>query len=348
MRKKYCRITGIALSLLSAMTLLAGCSGSNDVSAGDSTGNGELSRDELVSKVDSLEDQLAQVQTETQPNLIPKSKWDYLNGSDLPEVSMAVSAKEDAIADMPETITIKGKEYSTELTSLTLNNMGLTNEDIVDLKYMINLTELHIYQNNISDISPITGLNRLKTLSLFNNNIEDITPIAGLTELQTLYLRSNEITDVSALKNLTNLVNLDISDNHITDISALSGMTSMKLLKMADNEITDISAVEGMVMMDRIHMQNNRITDIMPLWRMNAVTEIYIDGNSITDITPLTELRTLGWLKLSDNPIEDLTPIYDHVDMKKLYIIGIELKNTGDFNELEHIQTSMPDCVIVR
>ncbi len=335
-----------ALTVISMLFLFTGCSDSNDVSAAEA-GNAELSKDELVSKVDSLESQLAELQTEAAPTLIPKSKLDYLNGSDLPEVSAAVSAKESAMADIPETITIKGVEYSTSLTSLTLNNMGLTNEDIADLKYMLNLTELHIYQNNISDLTPIMGLTNLQTLSLFKNNISDLTPIAGLTNLRTLYLRDNEIKDISPLKNLVNLTNLDLSDNEITDISALEGMKGMKLLKLNDNKISDISPLEGMVMMDRLHLQNNNITDIFPLWRMNAVTEIYIDGNQITDITPLAELKTMGWLKLSDNPIEDLSPVYELDSLKKLYIINVDLRYTSDFNEYEYLETHLPDCVIV-
>ncbi len=340
----FCRLK--ALLMLSVMALAAGCS--SGVAADDSHGNGELSRDELVSKVDSLENQLADMQDESLPTLIPKSKLDYLNGSDLPEVSAAVSAKEAAMAEMPDFITIKGVEYSTDLTSLTLNNLGLTNEDIADLKYMLNLTELHIYQNNISDLSCIQGLTKLRTLSLFKNNISDLTPIGGLTNLTTLHLRSNNITDISPLKNLTNLTNLDLSDNSISDISALAGMKGMKLLKLNDNKIRDIGALNDMSLMDRVHLQNNEITDITPLWRMSAVTEIYLENNQITDITILSELRTLGWLKLSNNPIEDLSPIYELDGMKKLYISGIELISTKDFDELAHLQECMPNCKINR
>ena len=314
----------VFMAVISMLSLFTGCAGSGDVSAANS-GNSELSKDELVSKVDNLESQLAEVQTDAAPTLIPKSKADYLNGSDLPEVSAAVSAKEEAMADLPETITIKGVEYPTTLTSLTLNNMGLTNEDIADLKYMLNLTELHIYQNNISDLTPLTGLRNLQTLSLFKNNISDLTPLSGLTNLKNLYLRDNAITDISPLKNLTGLTNLDLSDN----------------------EISDISPLEGMTMMDRVHLQNNMITDIFPLWRMSAVTEIYINNNQITDITPLAELRTLGWLKLSDNPITDLSPVYELTELKKLYIINIDLKTSSDFNELEYLGQHLPDCVIV-
>lgn len=336
----------VFMTVISMLSLFTGCAGSGDVSAANS-GNSELSKDELVSKVDNLESQLAEVQTDAAPTLIPKSKADYLNGSDLPEVSAAVSAKEEAMADLPETITIKGVEYPTTLTSLTLNNMGLTNEDIADLKYMLNLTELHIYQNNISDLTPLTGLRNLQTLSLFKNNISDLTPLSGLTNLKNLYLRDNAITDISPLKNLTGLTNLDLSDNEISDISPLKDMKSMMLLKLNDNRITDISPLEGMTMMDRVHLQDNMITDIFPLWRMSAVTEIYINNNQITDITPLAELRTLGWLKLSDNPITDLSPVYELTELKKLYIINIDLKTSSDFNELEYLGQHLPDCVIV-
>lgn len=280
--------------------------------------------------------------------MIAKSKEDYLKNSDLPEVIKAVDAKESAMADMPDFITIKGVEYSTDLTSLTLSSSGLENEDIVDLKYMIYLTDLQIFENNISDLECLRGLTRLTNLAVFNNEVSDLEPLSGLENMQSLCLRENHITDISPLKNMKNLTNLDISFNEVTNISVLSEMTNMRLLKLNDNKISNISPLSGMVSMDRVHLQNNSITNISVLSGMTEVTEIYLENNNVKDLTPLTELKSLGWLKLSGNPIDDLSPIYGLADMRKLYISGITLKNTDEFNELEFLQESMPECTIVR
>ena len=55
-------------------------------------------------------------------------------------------------------ITIAGQEYSTSERRLELENMGLTDEDIQDLQYMVNLTRLNLSGNDITDLSPLEGL----------------------------------------------------------------------------------------------------------------------------------------------------------------------------------------------
>ena len=52
-------------------------------------------------------------------------------------------------------ITIIGQEYSTDLRKLNLQDIGLTCADIQDLKYMINLYDLRLSGNNITDLTPL-------------------------------------------------------------------------------------------------------------------------------------------------------------------------------------------------
>ena len=55
-------------------------------------------------------------------------------------------------------ITIAGQEYSTDEKNLDLRGMGLTDADIQDLKYMVNLYSLNLRENNITDVSCLTEL----------------------------------------------------------------------------------------------------------------------------------------------------------------------------------------------
>lgn len=318
----------ITAAISCAALLFCACAGKGTADEGEAA----VSQSDIVTEE-------TQVTTAVSTVLKPKSKQDFINNSDIPAVKAAVAAKEESMADRPDHITIKGVDIPSDTKSLTLNNKGLTNEDIADLKYLIDLEELQIYENNITDLSVLQGLTNLTTLSLFKNKVSDLTPLAGLVNLQTLYLRSNEITDISPLAGLTKITNLDLSDNDIEDISALSGMTGMMLLKLNDNNIEDISALGNMASMDRVHIQNNRIKDITPLWRMTQLTELYAENNEITDISVLGEMKKLGWLKLSDNPVEDLSPICELPVLKKLWISGIPA-------DREALEEYLPDCII--
>jgi hypothetical protein len=80
-------------------------------------------------------------------------------------------------------------------------------------------------------------------LILYENQITDLTPLMGLTNLRELYLASNQITDVSPLRNLTDLEILRLSHNQITDISPLRGLSNLEHLSLQENPITDWSPV---------------------------------------------------------------------------------------------------------
>ena len=334
----------ISAGVAAAVLLTAsGCDIINKFTGGDSPAETPANAEAYESRIKELESEVESLRAETVANIQFKDKNDYLLGKDNPAVSEAAALKEEAMSDLPATITIKGVEYSTKLTTLTLNNMALDDEDIKDLKYMVNLTELHIYQNKITDITPIKGLTGLKTLSLFSNEISDLSPLAGLISLEDLYLRANNITDISPIDGLYNLQVLDLSDNSISDITPLVELRKLTLLRLNNNNVSDISALSGMKEMSRLHLQNNNISDITPLTNMAVITEVYLENNNVSDIEPLMSLTTLGWIKLGGNPISNLNPLTNITGLKKLYIERIDISA----DELQSLQDKMPDTVIV-
>jgi hypothetical protein len=159
--------------------------------------------------------------------------------------------------EFPEYITIKGVEYYTSSWWLILSEFELTDADIEPLKYMVNLTSLSLYRNQISDISPLAGLTNLTLLHLAFNPISDISPLAGLTNLTELHLIYNQISDISPLAGLTNLTFLDLEYNQISDISPLAGLTNLTGLWLRDNQISDISPLAGLTNLRHLTLSNN-------------------------------------------------------------------------------------------
>ena len=116
--------------------------------------------------------------------------------------------------------------YMRQLTRLDAGNRQITT--LVGLEYALNLSELHLAKNNISDLgaifSPFTNLTQLASLNLSFNQIRDIGPLENLTQLTELYLYRNRIVDVGPLANLTSLEVLDIRVNHVTNLTPLDGL----------------------------------------------------------------------------------------------------------------------------
>jgi Leucine-rich repeat (LRR) protein len=135
-----------------------------------------------------------------------------------------------------ENITIGGKEYSIDLTSLSIEWLKLTAEDMEQLALMTNLTRLEVKMCEITDISPLAELTKLERLDLRFNEISDLSPLAELVNLTHLNLSHNEIRDVSALVKLANLRELELGANYISDLSPLYGkLTKLVNLYIYDN-----------------------------------------------------------------------------------------------------------------
>jgi hypothetical protein len=57
-----------------------------------------------------------------------------------------------------------------------------------------NVTDLDLWRNNITDVTPLLALTSLVFLDLDDNQITDIMPLAALTNLEMLWLSGNPIT----------------------------------------------------------------------------------------------------------------------------------------------------------
>ncbi|MXZ09696.1 MAG: hypothetical protein F4Y79_09650, partial [Gemmatimonadetes bacterium] len=112
------------------------------------------------------------------------------------------------------------------LTRLEAPNSNIS--DLTGLDYATGLTHLDlgmervdgrwVNSNEISDLSPLSGLTNLTGLSLHNNLISDVSALSGLNKLELLYLYDNYISDVSALSGLTKLTHLSLQNNLISDV----------------------------------------------------------------------------------------------------------------------------------
>ena len=227
-------------------------------------------------------------------------------------------------------ITIRGEQYSTDLRDLRLENMGLTDEDIVDLKYMINLTQLRMPGNDITDLTPAAGLTELRYIDVRQNpNLADFSPLAGLTNLEEISYYQTAIEDYSFMANMTNLVALELYNvPPDADLSCLSGLTNVieVYTNGGNNSINDLSFLHGMTQLQTLSIQIGSDLDEIDLSFVAnmpdlAELNIYTNGRStakVTDITPLTGLD-LRILQIPAN-VESLAPLAGMTNLQQLYL----------------------------
>ena len=206
-----------------------------------------------------------------------------------------------------ETITIGGKEYSKDITTIDLTNSGIS--DISVLAELKNLNHLNLYGNNVSDLTPLENLTKLTWLRLTNNNITDITPLRNLVNLNYVGLGGNNITDITPLKNLTNLQYLILNFNNVADNSPLSNLTNLVSLSYIDGNLKDITFLNNLPYINYLLLSSNNIVDITPISNLVNLENLDLSNNNINDISPLSELKKINELTIKDNPITDWTPV---------------------------------------
>ena len=171
----------------------------------------------------------------------------------------------------------------------TLTTLSAFNREIVNLQgleYAVNLTNIDLSINQISEITPLSNLTKLARLVLGYNQISDITPLQNLTNINNLNLYSNQISDLSPLINM-NLISLSISYNQISDITLLQNFTNLTYLRLSNNQISDIYPLANLTNLQWLYLNNNEISDIATLTGLVNLKELYLSSNRINDITPL-------------------------------------------------------------
>ena len=111
--------------------------------------------------------------------------------------------------------------HLTVITYLSLSFQGITSLKSGDFSGLTALTELELYGNSISDISPLEDLTALTHLYLGDNSISDVSVLEDLTALESLYLSGNPISDYAplrtlktAIENAGNSIYIDIDINN--------------------------------------------------------------------------------------------------------------------------------------
>ncbi|MDE3259778.1 MAG: hypothetical protein OYM47_18255 [Gemmatimonadota bacterium] len=190
-----------------------------------------------------------------------------------------------------------------------------------------------VNSNDISDLSPLSGLTNLAYLDLYKNSISDISDLSGLTGLTDLFLNENSIANLSALSTLTNLARLGLSQNRISDISALSNLTGLFYLDLFENSITNLPGLSTLTNLTWLFLDYNSISDISALSNLTNLTRLGLEHNSISNVSPLSSLTDLVNLVLWDNSISDISALSNLTSIKYLYL------NQNDISRISALST---------
>ncbi len=114
-----------------------------------------------------------------------------------------------------------GPIYASDVSPLTyLTAINVAN--LTGLQYFDHLTLLTL-QGTFTDLSPLSGLDKLQALNLVNDtSLTNLSPLAALTGLEALNFNGDtSLANLSPLSGLTNLLTLALIGDAVSDVGAL-------------------------------------------------------------------------------------------------------------------------------
>jgi Leucine-rich repeat (LRR) protein len=231
-----------------------------------------------------------------------------------------------------------GDIYKSDLEKLdwlVLDGGGII--DLSGIEYCVNLTQLTVRYNEVTDIAPVAALTKIENLYIEYTPVQDISAVAGLTGLKRLYLDNNKIADITPVKDLTGLEYLFIDNNLLNDttrlqnIDALSKLKKMLKLSMGNNQITNISALAGMTDLIYLDINTNQINDISPLKGLTEVEILWAENNQISDISAVAGWTIVNTLDFSYNQVMDISVM---ADLSTLQFVFVDANQISDISAL--------------
>jgi eukaryotic-like serine/threonine-protein kinase len=191
------------------------------------------------------------------------------------------------------------------------------------------VTELKLWSNRLSDLSPVAALTGLKVLHCTGNwggdpkngSVVDLSPLKGLP-LTELNLHNNtQLADLRPLKGMP-LTSLTISHTHVSDLSPLQDMKLTRLV-MYRCYAHNLRPLQNLPL-EHLNIDSLKIKDLSPLRDM-PLRKLFIKG------VPANDLAVLKQLPIKEI-VCDFSPERDTILLKSLWQLDkINEQPTSEF-----------------
>src|SRR5690625_4661252 len=180
------------------------------------------------------------------------------------------------------------KKFAHSVESLDLSNLNLTSTK--GLEHFINLKELNLSKNLLSDSAFLNNLENLEKLDLSFNQFEDIE--LGSSKIETLDLEANRLTSIDFVASLNNLSKLNLRANNVLDLSPLEGMENLHYLNIRGNRVKSLEPLASLKTLMNLNVRNNQINSIEPIVELPLNDRLFLTGNDINDLKLLEDRLT--------------------------------------------------------
>lgn len=175
------------------------------------------------------------------------------------------------------------------------------------LKHMINLKELIIHEDKVSNFEPIKDMQSLRKLiiksKLFKES--DLKYIVNLKQLKELSLVEITVKDISVLQNIKTLKCLRLYKISTLDSSCIRFLRSLNELSIENIECDDLTCLSFLDKLTKLELKDINIPNLNFLKSLKKLT-IFITDRKAIDESEITLFSDMQNLKELIYPIGDM------------------------------------------
>lgn len=197
---------------------------------------------------------------------VPKLEYLNLSGNRI----KSVAALQD-LSGLTE-LNVSGNELGsiaaigrlTNLKTLWMDKVGLSDADLEELYNLKNLKKLSIKDNaDLSEAAVATLKKKLSGCSISHSELKSEIVLAGKSfavDAENVEANGLGLSDISKVSGFTNVKHLDLSHNSISRLSPLSTLKTLETLDLSNNSISDISALASLKNLKQLWLNGNSIS----------------------------------------------------------------------------------------
>ena len=223
------------------------------------------------------------------------NRWEPIPENRLKEVKQLLVCRQ-TVVDTPRNHEETALSSHDRYGENTLHG-DISDEDLKLLAQCTNLQILILDYQQITDLSPLSGL-PLSYLSLAGNRISDLRPLSDLTKLQTLDLSENPVRSAEVLAELTALQEVTMEAVDITSVEVFAG-SDIRFLNIRGNKgITDFSPLKSCPALSRLTIGELSGEAVQTLKGLTNLTELNLYSAHPVDLNCFTGFQKLCFLDL--------------------------------------------------
>lgn len=197
---------------------------------------------------------------------VPKLEYLNLSGNRI----KSVAALQD-LSGLTE-LNVSGNELGsiaaigrlTNLKTLWMDKVGLSDADLEELYNLKNLKKLSIKDNaDLSETAVATLKKKLSGCSISHSELKSEIVLGGKSfavDAENVEANGLGLSDISKVSGFTNVKHLDLSHNSISRLLPLSTLKTLETLDLSNNSISDVSALTSLKNLKQLWLNGNSIS----------------------------------------------------------------------------------------